>query len=95
MSNKDQELSLMLKIIDKLENNEISKNDLIIYKLIINKSQKTTLKIGDFFTLHQTNFAIKINLKQSNINRSIKRLLNANLLDQVQETKVFVIPKII
>jgi predicted transcriptional regulator len=94
MSNKDQELSLMLKIIDKLENNEISKSDLIIYKLIINQSQKTPLKVGDFFTLHQTEFSIKINLKQSNINRSIKRLLNANLLDQVQETKVFIIPKI-
>lgn len=81
------DLWLTSNIISKLIYGKIGKSDLrILHEIIFELAEQDPYKI---FEVNQTKFAEKYGFKQGNISRSIKKLLDNQLLIKHEETGFF------
>jgi predicted transcriptional regulator len=74
-------------ILSKLTDGKVSKTDLKILQLIMSIERK--FDIFSKFEINQTELAKKLHMQQSNISRTLKNLVNAELLTKNLETQKY------
>jgi predicted transcriptional regulator len=77
-----REFNIVVNMISKIMLNSLSKTDMIILHKILTHAQ---FEQCDSFTINQTTLAKSLNKHQSNIARTIKKLVAAEMLEKLND----------